>query len=256
MDPTPRSDDAPSWAGLLRTNWQQRSASPLRDFYVASHAGWNRRDAWRQQADVDVRTLFHEVEPVVARSWQVLEIGCGVGRLVEPLLERVAGYTGFDVAAGMVDEARARCRMPDRARFFVGDGLGVPPPARDRTYDLALAHAVFIHCPRVVIEANLVSAWSCLRTGGELRFQVLADPNDPEGAPPPEVAEDVAATIAAVEDVVREEPVHDEMKALYYMGDRFGFSELRSFLERTLGGGFRIFRPTTYHMYVLATKRA
>ncbi len=255
MDPAPRSDDAPSWADLLRTNWQQRSASHLRDFYVASHPGWNRRDAWRHQADVDVRTLFHEIDPTVARCWQVLEIGCGVGRLVEPLLDRVAGYTGIDVASGMVDEARARCRTPDRARFFVGDGLGVPVAARDRAYDLALAHAVFIHCPRVVIEANLVSAWSCLRIGGQLRFQVLADPNDPEGAPP-EAVEEVAATIAATEEVVRDEPVHDEMKHLYYMGDRFGFAELRSLMARILGEDVRIFRPTTYHMYVLATKRA
>lgn len=106
-----------------------------------------------------------------------------------------------------------------------------------------------------MIEANLVSAWAYLRTGGELRFQALADPDDPEGAPP-EAAEAVAASIAAVEEVVRDEPVHDEMKDLYYMGDRFGFSELRSFLARTLGGEFRILRPTRFHMYVLATKRA
>lgn len=251
---SPPPGDAEAWARLLRHNWEQRSRSHLRDFYVASHHGWDRDPVWRAQAEIDVTGQFHDTDPAVTRPWHVLEIGCGVGRLVAPMLARVATYTGFDVAEGMVDEARRRHTDEPRARFFVGDGTGVPEAAKDRRYDLAIAHAVFIHCPRVVIRANLVSAMAQLRVGGQLRFQVIADPDDPEGAPPPEVAATVYAEIQQIENDAAGEPVHEEMIGSYYMGDRFGFAELRRFLAEAVPADTRIYRPSPYHMYVMLTK--
>lgn len=252
----PSPGDADAWAALLQRNWEQRSRSRLRDFYIASHRGWNRDAAWRAQAAIDVDTLFFATDPAVTPSWHVLEIGCGVGRLVDPVLARVATYTGFDVAAGMVHEARQRHAGNDRARFLLGNGLGVPAAAKDRSYDLVLAHAVFIHCPRIVIRANLQSAMATLRPGGQLRFQVIADPADPEGAPPPETAAAVHAEIQAIEQEAADEPVHEAMDGQYYMGDRFGFAELRRFLADAVPGDARIYRPSPFHMYVLLTKPA
>jgi hypothetical protein len=154
----------------------------------------------------------------------------------------------------MVAEARQRHTGDARARFFVGDGLGVPVPAQDRRYDLVVAHAVFIHCPRVVIRQNLVSAMATLRVGGQLRFQVIANPDDPEGAPPPETTATVRAEIQAIESDAAEEPVPEAADGKYYMGDRFGFRELHEFLADAVPGDTRVFRPSPFHMYVLLTK--
>lgn len=247
----PEPDDVEAWAKVLKQNWELRSRNPKRDFYVASHRGWDDPGRWSRQAEVDIQTMFWGLEPQAVRGWQVLEVGCGVGRLAEPLLGRVGGYTGFDVAPGLVEEARSRCRDLERARFFVGDGLGVPEEARDRDYDLALAVAVFIHCPRTIIESNIRSACSLLRPGAELRIQVLADPEDAEGIESLEAASTDHAEMQAVEDEEADEEVLELIEDHYYMGDRFGHAELEPFLRDATGAEVTVFRPTLQHMYAI-----
>lgn len=251
---SPAAEDAGAWAQLLKQNWERRSRTDKRDFYVASHRGWDDPARWEAQADVDVETMFYGVDADRARSWQVLEIGCGVGRLARPLCARVAGYTGFDVAEGMVSEARERSADLKEARFFVGDGLGLPEEAQDRRYDLALAVAVFIHCPRAVIDSNCRSAFGMLRPGGELRLQVLADPTDDQGISSLEAAAVDHAEMQAVEAEEADEDVQSLIDDHYYMGDRFGYAELEPFLQAATGGEVVVFRPTLQHMYAIVRK--
>ena len=252
--PLPEGEDPEAWARLLRANWERRSRTDKRDFYVASHRGWQDPGRWEAQAEIDVHTMFYGVDAELARGWDVLEIGCGVGRLAGPLTARASSYTGFDVAAGMVEEARTRSASLERARFFVGDGLHVPAEARDREYDLALAVAVFIHCPRSVIASNVASALETLRPGGQLRLQVLADPEDPEGISSLEAAASDHAEMLAVEAEHDDEETQDLIEGHYYMGDRFRYAELDPFLRAAGADDVLVFRPTLQHMYAIVTK--
>ena len=183
-------DDPEAEARRLAQDWELRAQSPSRDFFVASHPGWDDPAAWERQARHDADFLLQRLPRPLAGA-HLLEIGCGVGRLVPALAPRVASYTGFDIAPSMVAEARARHGAVANARFLEADGLAAPAGARDRRYDVALAHAVFIHCPREVIAALIADCWTLLADGGELRFQLRADPHDdtplellPAAAPP------------------------------------------------------------------------
>jgi SAM-dependent methyltransferase len=241
-----------AWAALLRGEWEARARSDSCDFYVASHAGWDDAARRRAQADVDVAMLLHGLPPEAVASMHVLEIGCGVGRLAGPLSERAASYTGFDVAPGMVAEARRRHAGAPGVRFLQGDGLGVPDGARDRAYDLALALAVFIHCPRAVIASLVRSTVTLLAPGGELRFQLLADPDDATGlveAPAmPAVHEQVREMEAGARLVDRE-----LIDGHYYMGDRFRYDEVEPFLRQQAGEAtgvqVRLVRFDRAHVY-------
>jgi len=172
----PRDESAEREARRLGQAWEQRAQSPARDFFVASHPGWDDPATWEAQARHDADFLLQQLRIPLPQA-HLLEIGCGVGRLAAVLAPRVASYTGFDIAPSMVAEARARHRSGN-TRFFEADGLSVPAGARDRNYHLALAHAVFIHCPREVIATLIADAWTLLADGGELRFQLRADPED------------------------------------------------------------------------------
>ena len=46
MSDAPRTPE--EWASLLRTNWEERGRSTSRDFYIASHPGWDDDAAWAQ----------------------------------------------------------------------------------------------------------------------------------------------------------------------------------------------------------------
>jgi len=236
------------WAALLKHNWQKRALSESRDFYVASHPGWSQSQRWEAQARVDADIVCMGLDESWLRQAEVLEIGCGVGRLVSPLLDRTAAYSGFDIAAGMVEEARQRCRSFAQARFFESDGGTIPSAVRDRRYDLILAWAVFIHCPQKIIAQLAGEAFDLLAPGGHLRFQLLADPSDPTGieSSPQEAA-------AAEEEILAMEEGADEgdrslIDDHYYMGHAFGYDEARQ-LFSSFGGALTLHRFDPGHIY-------
>jgi SAM-dependent methyltransferase len=167
-------------AARVRAKWDHLARTPWRDFFVASIPNWNDPEAWIRQAANDVNSYLAGIDAAAVESQQILEIGCGVGRLAPVLARRTRGYTGIDISSVMLAEARERCRDVANARFFLCDGTGVSAEARDTNYGLILAVAVFIHCPRELVERNVASAMGVLAEGGSFRMQLRVDSNDPE----------------------------------------------------------------------------
>lgn len=246
--PAPATEDLAAGARRLAANWERRARSDFRDYYVASHPGWDRQDVWSRQAEIDAQMLLHGLDPGAIAGWDVLEIGCGVGRLVTPLTARVGSYSGFDIAPGMVESARERNAGVDAARFAVSDGTGIPTELDDRKYDLVFAWAVFIHCPREVVAANLRSGYAALKPGGQLRFQVRADPSDHEGLQSLEAA---AALHAQMDDVqaTRTPDQKDLMEEGEYMGHAFRYAELGPWLTELTGGAVTLVRVDLASLY-------
>ncbi len=175
----------------IRREWEARARSPYRDFFVASHRGWQDADAWRHQAEMDVAHLFTRLPfdhpeglgAVPYRELDVLEIGCGVGRLAAVLAPRVRSYGGFDFSPSMV--ARAREGAAPNCAFWVNDGLTFPTEIGARKFGLVFALAVFIHCPKSVCASLIAEARRVLAAGGQFRGHFLCDQNDLEGLAPP-----------------------------------------------------------------------
>jgi SAM-dependent methyltransferase len=239
-------EDPEELARRLAERWEERARSPHRDLYVASHPGWNDPAAWAAQAELDAGNMLYQVDREALRGFHVLDVGCGVGRLAHPLAQRAATYTGFDIAPGMIGEARRRCADLENARFFVSDGLSVPEAARDRLYDLALCVAVFIHCPPEVSAGLVRSVYGCLAPGGQLRFQFRADPSDPEGLVALEQAEVHAqeATALAVDPEQAELTLDED-----YSSHAFRYAELGRFLEGLTPGAATLIRVDALHVY-------
>lgn len=255
MSPASTPDD---WALLLKREWEARGALPSRDLFIASHAGWNDPAAWERTAATELELFLAGLDRDWLRTIDVLELGCGSGRLARRLRAATHSYTGFDIAPSMVAAAKQRCADVQGVRFFEGDGLSIPEPARDRSYGLVLAVAVFIHCPRTVIAENVRAAWNAMQPGGQLRLSVLAFHDDPEGivGPPSEVkkaaellANDMATVIASLTPEERRLAFDT-----YYMGDRFRYAELTPFLHDLTGGTVALYRGDPACIYAAVTK--
>jgi len=160
----------------------------------------------------------------------------------------MGAYTGFDIAPSMVAEAQRRHASLANARFFTSDGAGVPVDAADRAYDMILAFAVFIHCPKPIIAANVKSAFELLAPGGQLRFQVRADPDDRAGIVSLEAASQLHEQMLAVEDAITAEQAQllgqDD-----YMGHAFRYAELGPWLENLTGGRATLVRIDLASIY-------
>jgi SAM-dependent methyltransferase len=68
----------------------------------------------------------------------VLDIGCGIGRIEQALASQVGRITAIDVSAGMIAEARRRCRDLANVRFEHCDGRNLTAYHAD-SFNLILA---------------------------------------------------------------------------------------------------------------------
>lgn len=79
---------------------------------------------------------------LVAPTADVLDLGCGIGRLIGPLAPLVRSIVGLDLSAGMIAEARRRHGSHGNVRLVHGTGADLVD-LPDGSLDLVLAADVF-----------------------------------------------------------------------------------------------------------------
>jgi SAM-dependent methyltransferase len=117
---------------------------------------------------------------ISASPSDILDIGCGIGRMAEALADRCRSYLGLDVSSGMVAEARRRHAQP-HLRFEATDGTGLAAQP-DAAFDLVLAIDSFpyiIQAGDDVVQAHISGAARVLRPGGALAILNLSYRADP-----------------------------------------------------------------------------
>lgn len=106
-------------------------------------------------------TLF---EPYVKTGNQVLDIGCGNGRLAGFLEQKNINYTGVDNSAALINIAK---RERPAATFMVSEATQLPFP--DKQFDVVCCIATLHHIPSRELRAKLIQeAVRVLKPGGYL----------------------------------------------------------------------------------------
>ena len=110
----------------------------------------------------------------------VLDLGCGFGRIAAALSPRCRSVLGLDVSAGMVAEARHRHAALPNIRFETTPGRDLSAlPAEG--FDLVLAVDSFPYLVQAgVAEAHVAGAARALRAGGVLAVLNLSYRGDPD----------------------------------------------------------------------------
>ena len=151
------------WAGMAERSWERWDDAGVADTIESYWNGSVLENVHRAVlADLSA-------EYVTSRDTELLEVGCGTGKVYEQLVPRLLPderYTGVDVSASMLEIAR---RKFPQGRFLRGDGYGLAFP--DRSFDTAVAFEVLGHLPevapflgellRVVRRMAIVTVWPC-----------------------------------------------------------------------------------------------
>lgn len=112
---------------------------------------------------------------LTAQGWlhggsDVLDFGCGIGRLAVAMAPRCRSILGLDVSAGMLAEARRRCAGWPGVRLATATGHGLADWP-DSVFDLVLAADSFpyvVQAGPAAVQRHIADMARVLRPGGHL----------------------------------------------------------------------------------------
>ena len=168
--PFTRSLPARLWRrrSTMAADWERRARENA-PFYVCTTAAESAESfAASGERDLEEKVLDGlDVSP----QWRVLEIGCGMGRLLLPLAPRVACVIGVDISEEMLRRAREHCASLPNVELLRTDGR--LDFLADGGFDFVFSHIVFQHLPRkAYAERYFREAFRVLAPGGIFRVQV------------------------------------------------------------------------------------
>lgn len=125
-------------------------------------------EAWADEAQAAVaRHLF---APGEVEGKQILDFGCGVGRVARQLARRGAVVHAVDVSPRMVEYCREFCEGAGEVHCYLCDGYTVPLP--DWSMDGGYSFYVFQHMPdEEMIRSVLSDVRRVLKPGGWFKLQ-------------------------------------------------------------------------------------
>jgi len=152
----------------MRSDWDSRAREDYKLHIATGHSASD--ETFQASGRRDLETVILDgidLDP----SGIGLEIGCGVGRLLVPLSERIAMVRGVDISPVMVEKSREYCAGRKNVRVELTDGS--LRTIQSRSIDFAFSFIVFQHIPdRAPIQAYVREVARCLRQGGLFRFQI------------------------------------------------------------------------------------
>jgi SAM-dependent methyltransferase len=161
----------------MREFWDER-ADENALFFVDNTLDYRAPDADRfwQQGQSELDMLLDGVDAALAPEDDVVEIGCGVGRLTHVIASRARTVRALDVSPRMLENARRFGRDLHNVEWLLGDGESLTAVA-DCSADVCLSHVVFQHIPDPRVTLGYVTEIGrVLKPGGWAAFQVSNDP--------------------------------------------------------------------------------
>lgn len=161
----------------MRRFWDERAREDA-FYFVDNRLAYGRPDIDRFWASgrADLDQVLDAVGAEIAPSDEIVEIGCGVGRISRELAARGARVRATDVSREMLDLARRHNPELENVEWIEADGRSLEP-IEDRSADVCFSHVVFQHIPDPGVTLGYVREMGrVLRPGGWAAFQVSTAP--------------------------------------------------------------------------------
>jgi SAM-dependent methyltransferase len=114
----------------------------------------------------------------------VLNLGCGIGRIENAIYKEVNSILGVDVSSRMVELARQKVPAVN-VRFQTVDGKTLAGIASEQ-FDLFVSFIVLQHIPRPSVASYIAEVMRVLKPGGRFLFQIPIRTDGTSPEPPPE----------------------------------------------------------------------
>lgn len=161
----------------MKKFWDARAAEDA-FFFVDNRLRYGDPDVERFWAGGEeiVEKILDALGATISPEDNVVEIGCGVGRLTRALANRAASVYAIDVSPKMIEQAKELNPGLERVRWAVGDGVSLAG-VETGSADACFSFVVFQHIPDPRITLGYVREMGrVLRPGGWAAFQVSNAP--------------------------------------------------------------------------------
>lgn len=161
----------------MRRFWDRRAREDA-FYFVDNRLEYGRPDLDWFWADGErqLDLLLEHTGTELAATDDVVEIGCGVGRLTRAIAQRTATVTALDVSPRMLELAREHNPHLSNVTWIEGDGRTLAGIG-ESSADACLSVVVFQHLPDPELTYGYVREMGrVLRPGGAAAFQVSNDP--------------------------------------------------------------------------------
>jgi SAM-dependent methyltransferase len=160
----------------MELDWDERARGNARHYIVNSRETWTDEEFYRGGQQAVANDILTDMENICQgkdpRQMNVLDIGCGAGRVTRAMADLFGEAHGVDVSGEMIRLARAACFEQPNAFFYQNNGMDLEVLGQ-RDFDFAFSTCVFHHIPsREVIENYVREVGRLLRAGGLFKFEV------------------------------------------------------------------------------------
>ena len=152
----------------MRREWEARARLDAKGYIGRGYATTDELFWASGESDL-TNVVLQDIE--LNAEAAVLEIGCGVGRLLRPLATRAREVWGVDIAPTMIEQGRTNLAAAPNVHLHVTTGRLEMIPSR--SLDLAYSIIVFQHIPSKAAVATYIGEVArTLKGGGIFKFQV------------------------------------------------------------------------------------
>jgi ubiquinone/menaquinone biosynthesis C-methylase UbiE len=146
----------------------------------ASVAMYSLGDGARLHAATQEITAWLRREQLLAPGYDVLDLGCGIGRVAGAVAPYARWILGTEISSGMLQQARVRCAGLENVSLVFTSGMNLATLS-DRVFDLVLAVDTFPYFMQAgVAECHMAEIQRVLRPGGNAVVLNLSYRNRPD----------------------------------------------------------------------------
>ncbi|HXX93062.1 MAG TPA: methyltransferase domain-containing protein [Planctomycetota bacterium] len=159
----------PSFEEKMRTEWNARAQKSFMQYTSGTQT--EKEEDYVKSAERDAATILRYLGDAPTKTWKALDVGCGVGRIIQVLAPRFGEVHGVDVSDEMLKLARERLSAQPHVQFHRIEGTHLKDFA-DGTFQVMWSYSVFYHMPRTLYYGYLKELSRVMAPGGQLVYQL------------------------------------------------------------------------------------